>query len=167
MELINGLLVEVINIIHEAQPFLIMSMAGIGWYILIIGEKWISADNVQITASGDVTNTGMIKAVESVNIQAVNIAYYGGTIDGGKSTQLTAGQNIVNFSGTINGDLMQLIAGNDIKNETISVTNTQEFITKTVAGNDAGINAGENLVLQAGLISLLLALRLLQGKTLR
>ncbi len=110
----------------------------------------IAADNVQITASGDVKNGGAIKATESVNIQAVNIANYGGNIDGGKSTQLTADKNILNIGGSINSDQTQLIADGDIKNETISSTRTLPFMTETTAGNIASINARENLTIKAG-----------------
>jgi filamentous hemagglutinin len=110
----------------------------------------ISADKVQIVASGDVNNAGTIKASESVNIKAVNITNYGGTIDGGNNTQLTAGENIVNFGGSINGDQTQLIAGNNIKNETISFTSTLPFMTQTTAGNIASISANQNLAIQAG-----------------
>ncbi len=110
----------------------------------------IAADNVQITASGDVKNAGAIKATESVNIQAVNIANYGGNIDGGKSTQLTADKNILNIGGSINGDQTQVTAGGDVKNETISSTRTLPFMTQTTAGNTASINARENLTIKAG-----------------
>jgi filamentous hemagglutinin len=110
----------------------------------------IAADNVQINASSDVKNAGAIKATESVNIQAVNIGNYGGNIDGGKSTQLTADKNILNIGGSINGDQTQLVAGGDVKNETISSTRTLPFMTETTAGNTASINAGENLIIKAG-----------------
>jgi filamentous hemagglutinin len=124
-------------------------LARSGNIILKADGAVIAADNIQITASGDVNNAGTIKATESVNIQAVNIANYGGTIDGGKSTQLTAGQNIVNFGGSINGDHTQLVAGKDVKNETISFTSTLPFMTKTTIGNVASINAGDSLTINA------------------
>jgi filamentous hemagglutinin len=124
-------------------------LARSGNIILKADGAVIAADNIEITSSGDVNNAGTIKASESLNIQAINIANYGGTIDGGKSTQLTASQNIVNFGGSINGGHTQLVAGEDVKNETISFTSTLPFMTKTTIGNVASINAGDSLTINA------------------
>ncbi|VBB09344.1 pectin lyase fold/virulence factor [Lucifera butyrica] len=110
----------------------------------------IAGDNVQITASGDVNNAGTIQAKGNATISAVNINNYGGTIAGGQTTQLTAGQNIINLSGTIQGNQLQLTAGNDIQNKTVSLTTTLPILTKTIAGNVASLNAGQNLLVQAG-----------------
>jgi filamentous hemagglutinin len=109
----------------------------------------IAADNVTIKASGDVNNAGVIKATEGVDIQAVNIANYGGTINGSNTTTLNAQQDLVNIGGLIKGDKIDLTAGNDFKNQTISFTSTLPFQTKTTIGNIASINAGDSLTINA------------------
>ncbi|GMA99536.1 hemagglutinin repeat-containing protein [Pelosinus sp. IPA-1] len=114
----------------------------------------ISANKVTIENSDYVNNAGMIKATEGVDIHAVDIANYGGTIDGGKSTTLNAMQDLVNIGGKIKGDKIDLTAGNDFKNETISFTSTLPFMTKTTVGNIASINAGDSLTINAKNVSI-------------
>ena len=84
----------------------------------------IVADNVQINASGNVTNAGSIAGNNGVQITATNITNYGGTIDSDSLVTLDAGQDLFNFSGVISGKEVGLTAGRDLKNETITITNT-------------------------------------------
>ncbi len=114
----------------------------------------ISANNVIIKNSDNVNNAGVIKATEGVDIQAVNIANYGGTINGSNTTTLNAQQDLLNISGLIKGDKIDLTAGNDFKNETVSFTSTLPFQTKTTTGNIASINAGDSLTINAHDISI-------------
>ena len=61
----------------------------------------------------------MIIANTSSQLTANNIVNRGGTINSGVTTQLTALQDIVNQSGTIQGTNVNLTAGRDVSSETV------------------------------------------------
>ncbi|MEL7633486.1 MULTISPECIES: hemagglutinin repeat-containing protein [Sporomusa] len=110
----------------------------------------IHADNVQIRVTGDVTNTGTIRAGDSTKISAVNVNNIGGTIDGGQVTQITAGQDIVNLSGRLLGSDIVLTAGRDITSQTHAAQDIYGNYTKTTLTNTAAIAAGNTLTAHAG-----------------
>ncbi|WP_215830891.1 hemagglutinin repeat-containing protein [Pelorhabdus rhamnosifermentans] len=110
----------------------------------------IAADNVTIHTSGDLKNSGTIQAKEGLQVDALDINNYGGKLDGGQGTLLTATQDIANISGSISGQQIQIQAGHDFKNETASFNVETATGTKTTVGNIASVSAGQNLVVQAG-----------------
>nr|WP_092074114.1 hemagglutinin repeat-containing protein [Dendrosporobacter quercicolus]NSL47754.1 hemagglutinin repeat-containing protein [Dendrosporobacter quercicolus DSM 1736]SDM77938.1 adhesin HecA family 20-residue repeat-containing protein [Dendrosporobacter quercicolus] len=110
----------------------------------------ISADNVQISTTGDVISSGTIQALESVKIGAANVANIGGTIDGGQLTHLSAGQDILNLSGSISGADISLIAGGDITSQTYSTINENAYRSQTIFGSTAAITAANSLTAIAG-----------------
>lgn len=112
----------------------------------------ITGGNVQIVADGNVNNTGSIVADNLTKIEAANITNVGGTIGGGQTTDLKATVgNIINQSGTINGQQVQLNAERgDIKNETLSLTNSSKAADITTVGNIASISGGQSVSLKAG-----------------
>jgi filamentous hemagglutinin len=110
----------------------------------------ISGDKVQINVTGDVTNTGTIQAIESTKIGAANVNNIGGSIDGGQLTQITAGQDILNLSGSISGNDILLTAGNDIISQTYTTTTENKHLSKTTVSDTATISAGNTLTAVAG-----------------
>ncbi|WP_434133313.1 hemagglutinin repeat-containing protein [Sporomusa sphaeroides] len=110
----------------------------------------ISADNVQINTTGNVTNTGVIKANNSAQLTSTNILNMGGNINGGAVTQITAQQDLLNQSGTIGGGQLSLVAGRDIKNETLTSEKDAGIISKIELQKQASITAGQSLTVQAG-----------------
>jgi filamentous hemagglutinin len=109
----------------------------------------ISADKVKMNLTGDVTNTGAIQAIESAKIGAANVSNIGGSIDGGQVTQIKAGQDILNLSGSISGDNITLTAGRDITSQTYITTMEGIALTTTTAAANATIAAGQNLAIDA------------------
>ena len=110
----------------------------------------ISADNVQINVTGDVTNSGSIQALESVKIGAANVNNIGGTIDSGQLTQIVADQDILNLSGSISGKDVSLIAGGNITSETYSIAMENPYLFQTTLGSTATIAADSSLTAIAG-----------------
>lgn len=109
----------------------------------------IIADEIKLSTS-DLNNSGVIKATNQVEVNANNITNSLGTLDGGKSTQLIVNQDIVNKSGSINGNHVSISAGRDFTNETQIYTKEFPFMTRTTVGDVANINAKENLLIQVG-----------------
>ena len=111
----------------------------------------ISANAIEITETGTVTNSGVIKAKDNASITADTITNYGGTIESGGTTKLNATQDIVNQSGSIVGNEVNLSAGGNVKNETVVSTVSQGNVTTTLNDDQAVIKAttGE-LTIQAG-----------------
>lgn len=114
------------------------------------GGALIAADKVEINASGDLTNTGSIKASTQSDIVAGNIINIGGTIDGGKIANITAVNDIVNQSGILTGGQLTLTAGGDIKNETLTTQLNSDNYSTTFINQTAKIEAKDNLTVKAG-----------------
>ncbi|MDU4961561.1 MAG: hemagglutinin repeat-containing protein [Sporomusaceae bacterium] len=110
----------------------------------------ISADSVNIQVSGNVANTGTIKALDTVKIGAANVANIGGSIAGGQLTQIAAAGDILNLSGSIGGQDIALSAGNNITSQTYAGSLKSTYHTKTLLGNTATITAGNTLTAMAG-----------------
>ncbi|MFM0500963.1 hemagglutinin repeat-containing protein [Paraburkholderia caffeinilytica] len=140
----------------------------------------IAADDVEIHATGSVTNSGVIRGGAQTVVGATNILNRGGSIgsstDNG-TTVVSATNDVVNASGRITGNRVAVLAGHDIVNTTLldtvgmssvagnskvsqSLLGAQGTIVSTgdllvVAGNDvavhgASIAAGGNTQIAAG-----------------
>lgn len=80
----------------------------------------IAADTVNLKLAGDLSNSGVIRATSYSDIEANNILNQGGSIQGGQYSYLNAKNDIVNQSGTITSDKLNLDAGRDIRSETLA-----------------------------------------------
>ncbi|MCZ4293876.1 hemagglutinin repeat-containing protein [Vibrio sinaloensis] len=115
----------------------------------------IAGSTVDINA-GDILNSGQLAASESLSLTSANsITNTGGVISGDGDVSLTAEQDIVNFSGDIQGHHVSLEANNgSIINETRVTTNTGSLGnnrgTFTDVGKIATITSTGNLALKAG-----------------
>lgn len=110
----------------------------------------ITADQVSINTTGDITNSGVIKGNTVTDLTADNIVNRGGRIEGSSLT-LDAQQDILNQSGTITGDQVLLKAERDIKNETLTSPMSGNNGTKSSTTHQvATISAGKDLTVDAG-----------------
>jgi filamentous hemagglutinin len=110
----------------------------------------ITGDTINITATGNLTNSGTIHADTQSAITASNIINRGGVIDGGSMTKLTATEDIINQSGMITGGQLDLSAKRDIINETL-VSAVKVGPSQTTLVNQIGtIAAKDGLTVQAG-----------------
>jgi filamentous hemagglutinin len=98
---------------------------------------------------------GALVTGDGVDIRTDDIVNRGGVIDGGNGrTVLVAKQDIVNMGGSISGGTVALMAGRDVKNETLRVQET--FTNPTTNGsftslsNQAAITSGGALTIAAG-----------------
>ncbi|EGO62720.1 hemagglutinin repeat-containing protein [Acetonema longum] len=85
----------------------------------------IAAKEIDITTTGNLTNSGSIKA-DKLLLNVQNLTNRGGLLSGADTLQITATNNILNQSGRIAGGDLLLSAGGDIKNETLTTTLTAE-----------------------------------------
>ena len=98
----------------------------------------IAANNISITASDSLANSGTIQGGESTVLSAKDITNQGGVIGSQGFTLLKADNDILNLSGNINGQNVGLAAGRDIVNQ-----RTSRGITRTVAmGQGRGTGSG-------------------------
>jgi filamentous hemagglutinin len=98
----------------------------------------IAANNISITASDSLANSGTIQGGESTVLSAKDITNQGGVIGSQGFTLLKADNDILNLSGNINGQNVGLAAGRDIVNQ-----RTGRSITRTVAmGQGRGTGSG-------------------------
>ncbi|EIW21669.1 hemagglutinin repeat-containing protein, partial [Pelosinus fermentans] len=110
----------------------------------------ITGDTINITATGNLTNSGTIHADTQSAITASNIINRGGVIDGGSMTKLTATQDIINQSGMITGGQLDLSAKRDIINETLVSAVNVGPIQTTLVNQIGTIAAKDGLTVQAG-----------------
>ncbi|EIJ45920.1 filamentous hemagglutinin outer membrane protein [Herbaspirillum sp. GW103] len=103
-------------------------------------------------------NNGALVSGDNITIQAENISNKGGFIDGRASgtgrTVLVASNDIANLGGGISGDEIVISAGGNVRNETLTTTETynngQTSGSYTSLSNQGSITADKNLTITAG-----------------
>ncbi|MGF6810169.1 filamentous hemagglutinin [Paraburkholderia sp. Clong3] len=119
----------------------------------------ISADDVEIHATGSATNSGVIKGGTQTVVSATDILNRGGTIgsSGTNGTTVVAATNdVVNASGMISGNRVAVLAGNNIINttlvDTVGVSNaaSDSRMNTTLLGAQGTIASTGNMVVAAG-----------------
>ncbi|MET3432445.1 filamentous hemagglutinin [Herbaspirillum seropedicae] len=103
-------------------------------------------------------NSGALVSGDNITIQAENISNKGGFIDGRASgtgrTVLVASNGIANLGGGISGDEIVISAGRNVRNETLTTTQTynngQTSGSYTSLSNQGSIAADKNLTITAG-----------------
>lgn len=119
----------------------------------------IAADDIEIHAAGNATNSGVIKGGTQTVISATNIVNRGGAIgsrpeDG--TTVLSAANDVVNASGRIAGNRVAVLAGHDIVNTMlvdaagVSSTAGNSRISQTLLGAQGAIASTGDMVIAAG-----------------
>lgn len=130
----------------------------------------ISGKSVSIAAKGDLTNNGALRAQDSILLAANKVTNELGLIDASHgSTTVVSDTDIINRSGMISGNSVQLDAARDIQID--AVTRQFSASRQTVAGNvsgsntevgpqgsvvsrgDLAINAGRDIKLAGALVS--------------
>ncbi|WP_143077981.1 hemagglutinin repeat-containing protein, partial [Desulfomicrobium norvegicum] len=106
------------------------------------GGSVIVGRDVEIHASGDTANRGVIKALGDLAISARNVFNTFGTIQGDTVT-LEAGESIFNTSGLIKGRDVSLAAGQDIISGTAKTTFSAEETTRRTLGRMGPGMAGQ------------------------
>ncbi|WP_322056718.1 hemagglutinin repeat-containing protein [Paraburkholderia sp. J63] len=119
----------------------------------------ITADDVEIHATGNTTNSGVIKGGTQTVITATNIVNRGSAIgsstDDG-TTVLSASNDIVNASGRIGGNRVAVLAGNNIVNttlvDTVAATSStsDSRISQTLIGAQGAITSTGEMIVAAG-----------------
>lgn len=119
----------------------------------------ITADDVEIHATGNTTNSGVIKGGTQTVITATNIVNRGGAIgsstDDG-TTVLSASNDIVNASGRITGNRVAVLAGNNIVNTTlvdpVAATSStgNSKVSQTLIGAQGTIGSTSDMIVAAG-----------------
>lgn len=121
----------------------------------------ITAGQVNINTTGDITNSGVIKGEVSTDLSAGNIGNRGGQIVG-ETLFLDAKQDILNQSGTITGGQVTLKAGKDIVNETLTspmsgdggyTSSTTHHVATISAGKDLTVDAKRDITISGANIS--------------
>ncbi|MGF6373989.1 filamentous hemagglutinin [Paraburkholderia sp. RAU6.4a] len=119
----------------------------------------ISADDVEIHATGSATNSGVIKGGTQTVVSATDILNRGGTIgsSGTNGTTVVAATNdVVNASGMISGNRVAVLAGNNIINttlvDTVGVSNaaSDSRMNTTLLGAQGTIASTGDIVVAAG-----------------
>ncbi|MFZ2161057.1 MAG: DUF637 domain-containing protein [Sideroxyarcus sp.] len=132
----------------------------------------LAAEAIDInTAAGTLMNSGTIRSTSATNIAAQDIMNLGGTIGSSGTINLQAVNDIVNRSGKIAGNNVNLSAGRDVINERTAKETTTTVVATTsrrnglfdtiqspVAGNssntelglETGITAADGLNITAG-----------------
>ncbi|OLL27985.1 filamentous hemagglutinin [Burkholderia sp. SRS-W-2-2016] len=119
----------------------------------------ISADDVEIHATGSATNSGVIKGGTQTVVSATDILNRGGTIgssgtDG--TTVVSATNDVVNASGMISGNRVAVLAGHDIVNTTLVDTGGVSSaagngkVSQTLLGAQGTIASTGDMVIAAG-----------------
>lgn len=99
----------------------------------------ISGKSVSIIAKGDLSNRGALQAQDSILLAANKVTNELGLIDASRgSTAIVSDTDIINRSGMISGNSVQLNAGRDIQID--AVTRQFSASRQTVAGNVSGSN---------------------------
>jgi len=127
-------------------------------------DALISGDNIQLDISGDLKNSGTIKASNETKITAENINNLGGSISG-NDVNLQARTDINNIGGQIKAvDSLTAAAGHDLNVTTTISTQTSKQGQRTNIDNVAGLyvtgdkgtltaNAGNDINLTAAQIT--------------
>ena len=116
----------------------------------------ITADQIDLRASGDITNSGRIAGGERVSLAANNITNRGGSIDSQGTTVVSANTDVVNASGSISGKAVGVSAGRDIRNVTlvdvdgVKATAGASTATNTLVGKAGVIASTGDLAMAAG-----------------
>ncbi|MBB5460523.1 hemagglutinin repeat-containing protein [Paraburkholderia sp. Cpub6] len=119
----------------------------------------ISADDVEIHATGSATNSGVIKGGTQTVVSATDILNRGGTIgsSGTNGTTVVAATNdVVNASGMISGNRVAVLAGNNIINTTlvntggVSNATSDSRMSTTLLGAQGTIASTGDMVVAAG-----------------
>ncbi|MFZ2334098.1 MAG: DUF637 domain-containing protein [Sideroxyarcus sp.] len=114
----------------------------------------IAADVIDINATGALANSGRIKGNTSVMLAANDIFNKNGSIGSLGDLTLKAGNDIRNESGRISGRDVQLTAGRDILNTTLTQTirygDNSFGASNTVVSDTGAITATGNLGMDAG-----------------
>ncbi|HEY4351765.1 MAG TPA: hemagglutinin repeat-containing protein, partial [Paraburkholderia sp.] len=119
----------------------------------------IAADDIEIHATGNATNAGVIKGATQTVIGATNIVNRGGAIgssaeDG--TTVLSATNDVLNASGRITGNRVAVLAGHDIVNTTladvvgVSSSAGNSSISQTLLGAQGMIASTGDMMVAAG-----------------
>ncbi|MCZ8256235.1 MAG: S-layer family protein, partial [Polaromonas sp.] len=99
----------------------------------------ISGKSVSIAAKGDLTNRGTLQAQDSILLAANKVTNELGLIDASRgSTTIVSDTDIINRSGMISGNSVQLDAARDIQID--AVTRQFSINRQTIAGNATGSN---------------------------
>lgn len=96
----------------------------------------IAGKNVILTASGDITNQGAIKASQSAQLTASNLLN-SGAIHAGGNVSIQAAQDILNSGDIHGGGNVSLVAGNDVLS---GVNATQRLGTVDLTGLGAPVS---------------------------
>jgi len=119
----------------------------------------ISADDVEIHATGSAVNSGVIKGGTQTVISATNIVNRGGAIGSSGTngtTVVSATNDVVNASGQITGNRVAVLAGHDIVNttlvDTVGVTLKagSSVVSQTLLGAQGTIASTGDMVIAAG-----------------
>ncbi|WP_025600556.1 hemagglutinin repeat-containing protein [Burkholderia sp. WSM2230] len=119
----------------------------------------ITADDVEIHATGSATNSGVIKGGTQTVISATNILNRGGTIGSSGengTTVVSATNDLVNASGRIMGNRVAVLAGHNIVNTTlvdavgVSSTAGNSRVSQTLLGAQGTIASTGDMVIAAG-----------------
>nr|WP_322786961.1 hemagglutinin repeat-containing protein [Paraburkholderia ginsengisoli] len=119
----------------------------------------ISADDVEIHATGSAVNSGVIKGGTQTVISATDILNRGGTIassGANGTTVVSATSDVVNASGQITGNRVAVLAGNNIVNttlvDTMGVSNAagESKVNTTLLGAQGTIASTGDMVIAAG-----------------
>lgn len=117
----------------------------------------IAAEDIELRESGSMRNSGVIDAGSRLSIGAAqDLHNRGGMLRSAGVAAITAGRDIVNESGQIRADQLGLVAGRDMRNETLF---DQQGVTHAVGnakasaslfGRQAGITSTGDLLVSAG-----------------
>ncbi|MGF6573842.1 filamentous hemagglutinin [Paraburkholderia sp. GAS333] len=119
----------------------------------------ISADDVEIHATGSAVNSGVIKGGTQTVVSATDILNRGGTIGSSSAngtTVVSATNDVVNASGTISGNRVAVLAGNNIVNTTlvdivgVSGAAGDSKVSQTLLGAHGTIASTGDMVIAAG-----------------
>ncbi|WP_347879155.1 S-layer family protein [Caballeronia sp. BCC1704] len=116
----------------------------------------ISADDVEIHATGSVTNSGVIKGGTQTVITGTDILNRGGSIGSNGTTVISATNDVINASGRISGNRVAVLAGNDIVNTTltdavgVSSAAGSSKVNQTLVGAQGTIASTGDMVVAAG-----------------
>lgn len=138
----------------------------------------IAAADLDLAATGTLTNSGTLRGNNSLRLAAADILNRSGRIVSDGSTQLVADNDIVNQSGSIAGRQLTLVAGRDIRNERLTeaaqlgaaaTTRIHDAATlSATAATAPGVQmqAGRDIVLAAGNITSASDIRVDAGRNL-
>lgn len=113
------------------------------------GGSVIVGEDVGIVATGDVTNTGLIRSDTDLVVTADNFYNTMGTLSG-QDVAVTAKDSIRNIGGSIKGDTVALKAGNDVVTSSAITININEKDSQTQIAKRGNISAGSDLTIEAG-----------------